>query len=334
MNTRPLATLCALLVMALPARAQSPNTDIFLAPITRIGDSIIVGRPTNITHRVGYDNQPSFTPDSRSVLYTVQSAGQTDIWRYNIAARSTRQITRTPESEYSAQVMPGGTRFSVVRVERDSTQRLWSFAMNGSAPQLVLKSLKPVGYYAWLGRSTIAAYVLGKPSTLHLVERDGSADTVLARDVGRAVERIPPESHALFSYTQKFDSTHAAIFVLTGRSDTTRFVHQVVRMVKPRMGEAAKTQRETVVDSVVISQQRPYELVKVAGDNEFHTWTPDGVLVSANGTALVRWSGELGAASTWIPVADLKDFGVKSISRLAFSPDGNWLAFVAEPASP
>ena len=32
----------------------------------------------------------------------------------------------------------GGTRFSVIRVERDSTQRLWSFALDGSDPQLML----------------------------------------------------------------------------------------------------------------------------------------------------------------------------------------------------
>jgi hypothetical protein len=49
------------------------------------------------------------------------------------------------------------------------------------------------------------------------------------------------------------------------------------------------------------------------------------------GSVLMRWSGVLDAGSMWIPVADLKPFGVKNVSRLAFSPDGNWLAFVAEP---
>lgn len=334
MTMRPLAALLALVVLALPARAQSPNTDVFLAPITYAGDTMVVGRPVNITHRAGYDNQPSFTPDSRAVLYTAQNAGQTDIWRYTIASRASRQLTRTRESEYSAQVMPGGKRFSVVRVERDSTQRLWSFAMNGSDPRLVLKSLKPVGYYAWIGPTTIAAYVLGKPSTLHLVERDGTTDYLLARDIGRPVELVPPESGALLSFSQKNDQGKPAIFVFNGRTDTTRFAHQVLRV--PRAGATGSTlaHRETVVDSVVITQQKPYELVPLAGENEFHAWTPDGTLVTANGTALLRWSGELGAASTWIPVADLKDSGVKNITRLAFSPDGEWLAFVAEPATP
>lgn len=334
MNTRRLATLLVALAIALPVGAQSPSTDVFLAPITRIGDSIVVGRPTNITHRAGYDNQPSFTPDSRSVLYTAQAAGQTDIWRYDIGTRATRQLTRTPESEYSAHVMPGGNRFSVVRVERDSTQRLWSFAMDGTDPRLVLTALKPVGYYAWIGPTTLAAYVLGTPSTLHLVESDGSRDVVLTRDVGRAVELVPRESKALFSFTQRGYQGRLGVFVFTGRTDTTRFAHQVVRMSPAGSGLPAHAQRVTMVDSVVIAQQKPYELVGVAGDNEYHTWTPDGTLLSATGTVLVRWSGVLGEGSTWIPVADLKRAGVKNISRLAFSPDGRWLAFVAEPAAP
>ena len=40
----------------------------------RVRDSIVVGPAMNITHRAGYDNQPSFTPDSRSILYTAVGA--------------------------------------------------------------------------------------------------------------------------------------------------------------------------------------------------------------------------------------------------------------------
>lgn len=335
MTRRPLLALLALFALYPGgAGAQSANTDVFLAPITRIGDSILVGRPVNITHRAGYDNQPSFTPDSRSVLYTAQQSGQTDIWRYDIPSRATRQLTRTAESEYSARTMPGGRRFSAVRVERDSTQRLWSFAMDGSDPQLVLPALKPVGYYAWLSPTTLAAYVLGTPSSLHLVESDGSTDVVLTRDVGRAVEAVPPSSRALLSFTQRGYQGRFGIFVLTGRNDTTRFGHQVVRMTTPGPGETPQAKRVMLVDSVVVTTQLPYQLVGLAGDNEYHTWTPDGTLLSASGSVLLRWSGVLGAGSTWIPVADLNRYGVRNMSRLAFSPDGRWLAFVAEPATP
>lgn len=324
-----LLALCA----ATPAHAQTANTDVYVAPITRLGDSIIVGRPVNATHRDGYDNQPSFTADSRAVLYVAQSGGQTDIWRYDLATRRAQRLTNTPESEYTPKPIPGQSRFSVVRVERDSTQRLWSFAASGADPRLVLGTLKQVGYYTWVGPTTLAAYVLGTPSTLHLLESDGSYDVVISKDVGRAVETVPLSSKALFSYVQRGYQNRPGIFVFTGRSDTTRFTHQVVGVNPARRGVLAENTRRTVTDSVVVSMKRPHELIGLASDNEFHTWTPDGTLLTTAGARLLRWSGQLNEASTWIPVADLGAYGVKNISRLAFSPDGRWLAFVAEPAT-
>lgn len=290
------AALAALLLTARIASAQAPSTDIFLAPLRRVRDSIVVGPATNITSRTGYDNQPSFTPDSRAILYTAVGAdGQSDIWRYDIAAKRTSQLTHTPESEYSATVMPGGRRMSVIRVERDSTQRLWSFALDGSDPQLLLSALKPVGYHAWLGPAKLATFVLGTPATLHVIESDGSGDTIRARDIGRALQRVPGTD--AFSYTHR-DSAKA-LWIVT----------------QPVIGES-----EAVV-------------VKAPSDNEYHVWTPDGVLLTATQGKLVRWNRAIDATSGWLPVADISA-GVKNISRLAVSPDGRWLVFAAEPASP
>jgi hypothetical protein len=277
-------------------RCRAPESDIYLAPLRRMRDSLIVGTPVNVTHRVGYDNQPSFLPNSRGILYTAIGAdAQADIWRYDIAERRTTRVTSTRESEYSATVMPGALRMSVIRVESDSTQRLWSFAMDGSDAQLLLAAQKPVGYHAWLGPMRLATYVLGKPSTLHVVDSDGAHDDVRAHDIGRALHRVPGRD--AFSYTQR-DSA-GALWIT----------------VQPVSGES-----ETI-------------LVRAAAGNEFHTWTPDGVLLSATDGRLVRWNGALDSTRAWIPVADLARAGVRNVSRLAVSPDGKWLAFVGEPVS-
>src|SRR3954463_2769062 len=66
------------LLSASSLQAQgTTNTEVYVAPITRIGDSIVVGPAVNASKRDGYDNQPAFTSDSRGVLYTVQGNGQT-----------------------------------------------------------------------------------------------------------------------------------------------------------------------------------------------------------------------------------------------------------------
>ena len=283
-----------LVLLAGMAPAQTPDTDIFLAPIKRVGDSLVIGPATNITRRLGYDNQPSFLPNSRGLLYTVVGAdAQADIWRYDIAERRTSRVTSTTESEYSAAVMPGGLRMSVIRVEADSTQRLWSFALDGSNPQVLLTALKPVGYHAWLSPTKLATFVLGTPATLHVIDSDGGHDEIRARNVGRALHRIPGKD--AFSYTQR-DSA-GAFWIMTQS----------------------------------VSDQSESLLVRAVPDNEYHAWTPDAILLSATGGVLVRWNRALDATRAWVPVADLAKSGVKNVSRLAVSPDGKWLAFVAEP---
>ena len=297
MSRRVLGVLALVLAPAASAVAQAPESDIYLAPLRRIRDSLVVGAPVNVTHRTGYDNQPSFLPDSRAMLYTAVGAdGQADIWRYDIGERRTTRVTATRESEYSATVMPGARRMSVIRVEADSTQRLWSFALDGSDPQVLLAVQKPVGYHAWLGPMRLATYVLGKPATLHVVDTDGAHDEVRARDIGRSMHRVPGKQ--AFSYTQR-DSA-GALWIT----------------VQPASGES-----ETM-------------LVKAAAGNEFHAWTPDAILLSATDGRLVRWNGALDSTRAWVPVADLAKAGVRNVSRLAVSPDGKWLAFVAEPVSP
>ncbi|CAN5581087.1 hypothetical protein BH09GEM1_BH09GEM1_20080 [soil metagenome] len=295
---RTMRHLVAVMLLAGGARdaaGQAPSTDVFLAPLRRVRDSIVVGPARNITNRAGYDNQPSFTPDSRAILYTAAADGQTDIWRYDIAAKRSSQLTHTSESEYSATVMPGGRRMSVIRVERDSTQRLWSFAVDGSDPQILLSALKPVGYHVWLGPAKLVTFVLGNPATLHVIESDGSADTIRSRDIGRALLRVPGQD--AFSYTHR-DSAKA-LWIMT----------------QPVLGDGAAV------------------VVKAPSDNEYHAWTPDGVLLTVTQGKLVRWNRAIDATSGWLPVADIST-GVKNISRLAVSPDGKWLAFVAEPVSP
>ena len=188
----------AIRYLALRARSTAsvsrrpPATDVFLAPLTIHGAPISVGTPVNITNRPGYDNQPAFTPDGRSILYTsTRDDGQSDIYRYNLESKTTVRVTTTPESEYSATPMPGGGRFSVIRVERDSTQRLWSFDMNGGDPRLVFESIKPVGYHTWVDSTTVAMFVLGRPNALVVASTTGGRVDTLARDIGRSLTTPP-----------------------------------------------------------------------------------------------------------------------------------------------
>src|SRR5256884_9281007 len=178
------AALAALIIVGpgAAARSQTPSpspaatpgfSDIFIVDIKSERGGMKFGQPLKITTFVGYNNQPSFLPDGRSILYTSIGDKQADIYRYALRSRAPSQITNTAESEYSPTVMPDGKNISFVRVEADGTQRLWKFPLAGGAPSLILEKTKPVGYHFWIDDHTLALFILGgkgKLNTLQIVD--------------------------------------------------------------------------------------------------------------------------------------------------------------------
>lgn len=284
-----LATALALLAVPGPEPVTAQGeTDIYLLELDRQGEAVIVtGPPIAITDRDGYDNQPHFTADGW-VLYTSIRDGQADTYRYDPATGRSQRVTRTPESEYSPTPMPGGERFSVVRVEPDSTQRLWSFTTNGSDPQLVLENIRPVGYHAWIGDDRVALFVLGDPPTLRVARVGSGAASVIADGIGRSLQAVP--GAAAVTFTQEVDGGWW-IREYSDRQDTVRTV------------------------------------ARLLGPDAYHTWLPDGTLLTAHGTEILAYEP---ASRDWVPVVDLADAGVGALSRLAVSDDGRRLAVVAD----
>lgn len=280
----------------LAAQATPPGTDVYLAPLSLEGGQIRVGAPVNITKRPGYDNQPSFTPDGRGMLFTsIREDAQADIYRYDLATKTTTRVTSTPESEYSATVMPGGQRFSVIRVEKDSTQRLWSFALDGSDPRVVFDRIKPVGYHVWVNQDAAVLFVLGsgrEANALVWADGTGRSDT-LARDVGRS---LVPVGRSGFSFLQ-------------GMPDSTW---------RLRVGGSTRPSSSAELKDVVTMPKGA----------DFVVWLDADRILTAAGSKLMIWQR---GTNTWSAVADLGSAGLTRLSRLAVSPDRKWLAVVAEP---
>jgi hypothetical protein len=293
------ATVCSLLVIACTTFAQTapPSTDIWLAPLNVSGNRLSVGTPVNITNRAGYDNQPSFLPNGSGILYTVmqtdppgpQAPTQTDIFLYDLRAKKTTRITRTAESEYSATVIPGGKYFSVVRVEPDSTQRLWRFRMDGTQPAILLLGIKPVGYHAWVDSNTVALFVLGNPPTLQLATVSTGLGDIIIGNIGRSLHKVP-------------------------RKRAVSFVQKV-------------TSEEWWIKQLDVSTRSVTPLVRTLPRSEDYAWTPGGVMLMGQGAKL--FSYKPGASKEWIEVADFSSQKISGITRIVVSPRGNWIAFVA-----
>jgi hypothetical protein len=183
--------------------AQIPETDIYLLDCKIKKGKISVGKFENITNRAGYENQPYFMPDDKSLLFTAYSQNA-DVVLYNFSEKRFIRKTNTDEDEYSPMLMPGNQSFSVVRVEKDSAQRLWSFPIYGGKPSVLLMNLKDIGYYEWLDYNElsnsvstnsnkpnrIALYRLGKPNTLQVYNLSNGVTDTIAKNPGRNFHRF------------------------------------------------------------------------------------------------------------------------------------------------
>jgi dipeptidyl aminopeptidase/acylaminoacyl peptidase len=278
-----------LMIAPVTAWAQG-STDIFLVRLHESAGRVVVDTVIRMTNRDGYDNQPSFVPSGDAVLFTsIDSTGQADIHRFDLRQRRVSRLTTTrPESEYSAAVMPDGERVAVIRVEADSTQRLWSFRMDGSDPRLVLERVAPAGYFAFIDARRIAVFVLGSPATLQVTDAPDGSGRVIASAIGRTVARVP------------------------GR-EAVSFVDR----------ESGAPGWITIWDAMTGMMTRVIEPFR---ENEYHAWMPSGTIVTGRGSTLYRHDPATGGG--WVEFADLSRWGVAGISRLAVSPDGRTIAVV------
>ena len=278
------------------AQAATSNPEIYLMSLSIRGNSVTVGTPVNITNRPGYDNQPSFTADGRELFFTsVRADSQADIYKYHVEAKTTERLTRTaPESEYSATQLPYPKNFSVIRVEKDSTQRLWTLAPDGSDGRPTFANIKPVGYHTWLDNYHLALFVLGSPNALVFADtRTGRGDT-LARNIGRSLVTLP----------------HGNAFSFFARRGQ-EWVVTVVRLT--RGNKVAYIQPITAAPAGM----------------DYIAWI-GGRMIGGAGSKLLVWTPD---GSGWREVADLSSQGITRISRIAVSKDSRQLAIVAEPAA-
>ena len=74
-----------------------PGTDIYLGRLVRSAGRLTIGAVRNVTRRTGYDNQPAFSLDNRTLYYTSNRGdGQSDIWSIDLTTNRHSQVTRTP----------------------------------------------------------------------------------------------------------------------------------------------------------------------------------------------------------------------------------------------
>ena len=295
--------LCLAALAAGPAIAQDageevaepafPETEIFLFDYdaTRTSDALSNGR--NVTNRPGYDNQPRFTPNGATFLYSRDDGTQTDIWEYDLESGAHTRITDTPESEFSPTPSADGQTISMV-FERNNS--IWQLDRSApDQPRWVLEAsgvAEPVGYFA---------------------RNEATGDVFYWSRYGYNVALSSDRERAYHFITGHAVPATPRLIPGTGRFS---FVHR-------------QTNEEVWIKEFDPATRAVRPIAPLAGTNPDHVWAPNGAILRVDGGKLYRWpvGGE-----GWDAVADLSDYGVANANRLAISPDGRQLAVVGQAA--
>lgn len=278
----------AFLALMIPAAGFAQGFDIVL--FDRSKDYALVAQ---VTDREGYDNQPAFTLDSQALLFSSdRDGGQVDLFRYEIADGSLKNLTQSAhENEFSPQPW-GPDHFAYVLQEGSPYQHLWHRPWSGGEAARGLTSYVPVGYYT---RNDTGVLFWGRYAYSLFFEPAGA-------EVG------PGAGESLFVINQAGRSIHA----IPGQPRFS-FVHKqgnwnwVIKTFDPETRAIAP-------------------LVSISASNEDYCWTPEGILITADGTSLLQFRP--GQDEFWEPLVELKAPGLNVGGRCAVSPDGRYFALV------
>ena len=258
--------------------------------VLRLDDGLNIEGLSNITDRDGYDNQPHFTPDGAALLYT--SARDTLQTDIYRYDIATGAVTQVTQTAASeySPTVMPGGTQFSTIREEPSRQQLWRYGMDGSDAGGLLDAIQPVGYHAWGDENTVAMFVLGDSLT---------PNTLQVGDL---------ESGAVSVLAENIGRS---LHPIPGRRAIS-FVHKV-------------SDDEWLIKAIDLDTRSASTITTTMPGREDYAWLPDGTILMGSESALYRWSD-----SGWEMVADLSEYGVRGMSRLAVTSDGDRIAVVGQ----
>lgn len=166
-------------------------TEIYLFDLIESGKSFTIKNPINISKQTGYDNQPSFTEDGSSILFTSFRDGQSDIAIYDLEQELRSWLTDTPENEISPMAYPGKKKlFTCIRADKEESQKLYIYAYKGKEPKVLIGDAK-VAYYTWFDKNTLVTYELGDMDAIYVNNFKLKIKYPVQQNTGRSFQRKP-----------------------------------------------------------------------------------------------------------------------------------------------
>ncbi len=272
-------------------QAPSMGSEIYLYELQVKNGSYQISNGQNITNNPGYDNQPYFTNDNKSILFASNRDGkQTDIYSYSLAKKATTQLTFTPHNEFSPKAIVASNDISFVTEGENPYQSVWRLNRQTGKSTWMLNSIEPVGYYsANMVTGDVLFWSRYGYSVQYLNTKRNESRFVSGNALASSPQKIPN--------SRKFS-----------------FVHR-------------QTNGEIWIKAFEPKDFSITPIAPIYGSNIDYTWTPNGDILRVENNQLYLWSSQ-DKHKQWRKTQDLSALFSGQISRLAISPNGKKIALV------
>lgn len=230
--------------------------------------------------------------DNEQLLYSRNKNGQTDIAVYNVKNATTRTVSKTAGSEFSPLRIRDTDKIAAVRLDTSGLQRLYQYSLKDTA---FAKAISPhkIGYFDFYDQDRLLASVLTPMAMdLYVINLKTEKDSLIIRNVGRSIHKVPGMQS--MSYTLVNEDQELDLYLLDMDGLESFFVCALPIGIQD------------------------------------YTWLNKEQLILGSRDKLYIY-GTL-RLDQWTEITDLKKLGIKNITRIAVSPDGQKLALVAEKA--
>lgn len=110
--------------------------DLYLLPMQG-------GEAKKITHGMGFNSQPSFSPDGKKIAYISDSGGSENVWIADMDGKSAKQLSQDEQSEFTSPVWtPDGNYVIAGRTTQFplGASELWMYHIRGGAGVQITKA--------------------------------------------------------------------------------------------------------------------------------------------------------------------------------------------------
>ncbi|HMR33288.1 MAG TPA: Tol-Pal system beta propeller repeat protein TolB [Geminicoccaceae bacterium] len=169
----------------------------------------------------GMTFSPRFSPDGGSMLLTVASGGNSDIYSVGLAGGGARRLTNSPAIDTSPTYSPDGARICF-NSDRGGTPQLYLMDRNGGGVQRVSYGDGRYGSPAWSPRGDFIAFTSIKRGAFHIgvMRPDGRDERLITRSfLDQGPSWAPNGRLLLFARKERGSASRLVTIDVTGYNE-------------------------------------------------------------------------------------------------------------------